>query len=61
MTRQTNNESRNWIHSSQIESLRTSKLKSPPPRKFSDEFIEAQKIFDDWFNEMIIQIENNTK
>jgi len=61
MATQNNNNSREWIHSSQIKSLRTSKLKSPLPGKFSDDFIEAQKIFDDWFDEMMNQPENNTK
>ena len=61
MADQTDNNSSSWIHSSQIKSLRTSKLKSPPPEKFSDDFIEAQKIFDDWFNEKMNQAENNTK
>jgi hypothetical protein len=60
MRDKTNNNSREWIHSSQIKSLRYSKLKSPPLRKISD-FMEGQKIFDDWFDEKMNQPVNNTK
>jgi hypothetical protein len=60
MRDKTNNNSREWIHSSQIKSLRTSKLKSPPPRKITD-FMKGQKIFDDWFDEKMNQPVNNTK
>jgi hypothetical protein len=51
MTDKTNNNPKQWIHASQVASLRNKKLKTPPPKKIEEAFINGQKIFNEWLIE----------
>ena len=60
MTGKTNNNPKQWIHSSQMKSFRKNELKSPSsPLKIMEAFIDGQKIFNEWLIEKKKQDKND--